>query len=73
MADSPAERRRGWTPRDRERLSDYERDWTRPLRPEEIREQHHDERSRIIESDPAAAKPKRRSKTTTTKRKPRMK
>jgi len=73
MADSPKERRHGWTPSDRERLSNYERDWTRPLSPEEIREQHHDERSRIIESAPPAAKAKRRNKASVTKRKPLLK
>jgi len=73
MADSPKEGRHEWTAKDLERLLDYERDWTRPLRPEEIREQHHDERSRTIVGEPAAAKPKRRSKTSVTKRKPRMK
>jgi hypothetical protein len=71
MADPQDERRHGWTPKDRERMSDYERDWNRPLRPEEIREQHHDERSRTVESDAAAPKPKRPGKSAGMKRKPR--
>jgi hypothetical protein len=71
MTQSRTERRHGWTPEDRERLSDYEREWTRPPRPDEIRERHHDELSRTVESDPPpAAKPKRETKPGVTKRRP---
>ena len=74
MAQSPKERRHGWTPEARERLSDYEREWTRPPRPEEIREQHHDEHSRTIERDlQPTGTPKQATKPSVARDKPRAK
>ena len=71
MTQTSTERRHRWTPEARERLYDYEREWTRPPRPEEIRERHHDELSRTVESDPPpAAKPKREAKPDVTICKP---
>jgi hypothetical protein len=47
MAEAPKEeRRRTWSKKDRERLQEYERQWQR--RPEEIREEDHDRRSKTI-------------------------
>jgi hypothetical protein len=45
-----AERRRAWTPKDRQRIAELERKWRQqhPQRPEVIREQLHDERARIL-------------------------
>ena len=73
MAQVPKERRHSWTPKDRQRLEKYERDWTRPLRPEDIREQHRDERSKTIQEDPSEAAPesKGRPGKDGAKRKPR--
>jgi hypothetical protein len=71
MTKSLKERRHGWTPDDRARLSDYERDWSLSRRPEEIREQHHDEHSRTVESAPLpTGKPKGGTKPSGMKRNP---
>jgi hypothetical protein len=73
MAEVPKERRHSWTPKDRQRLENYERDWTGPLRPEDIREQHHDERSKTIQGDQSETAPKSKGRrgNGVTKRKPR--
>jgi hypothetical protein len=68
MAESSGkERRNGWIPTD----WDPERDVTRPLRPEEIREQHHDEQSQTIEGEriPPPTQPKPRTRSSVMKRK----
>ena len=67
VESSNKERRNGWIPTDWE----HERDLTRPLRPEEIREEHHDEQSRTIESERTLppTQPKPRTRTGVTKRK----
>jgi hypothetical protein len=56
MARLPEERRQRWTQRDRESVANYQRQWVNRPTIEEIREQHHDECSRIIRAD----KPSRR-------------
>ena len=74
MSQSPKERRHGWTPDARERLSGYEREWTRPHSPEEIREQYHDDHSRTIERDlQPTGTPRRATKPSVTSDKPRAK
>jgi hypothetical protein len=50
MADVTKERRRRWSKIDRARLAIYERAWAaRMMAVQAIREEHHDEHSKIIQ------------------------
>ena len=49
MSDAPIpERRRTWTPKERERIAELERKW-KERRPEDIGQELRDERSKVIQ------------------------
>jgi hypothetical protein len=58
MAEARQERRRTWSEKDRERIREYERQWQQ--RPEQIREEWHDERSITIRPDGKPPKKRKR-------------
>jgi hypothetical protein len=60
MGDAPKERRRTWSKRDSDRIAEYERQWLNRPTITEIREQHRDERSKIIQGGKVVRQRKRK-------------